>query len=247
MSNKLLKYIINNSEIDEVFNTPKSLNYPIVKDSGLSLMDIISNMKQKNTPRLNITANVSIAVVGNSGILLENKLGSEIDKHDLVIRCNLARVKGYEKHVGSRTSIRCIAGKSYWHDLKNKFSAFDTNYIPSLDETIIVKANPLNNAIQGAVRNFNSSNTIHYFNDFFINYCNSLCKSSDVTVGFCAVVLACAFSNQVSTYGFNFFREKDWGKKHYFENITPYQQGHNFVYEAEYFNELNKQGLIKIK
>ncbi len=247
MSNKLLKYIINNSEIDEVFNTPKSLNYPIVKDSGLSLMDIISNMKQKNTPRLNITANVSIAVVGNSGILLEKELGSEIDKHDLVIRCNLARVEGYEKYVGSKTSIRCIAGKSFWHDLKNKFSAFDTNYIPSLNETIIVKANPLNNAVQGAVRNFNSSNTIHYFNDSFINYCNSLCKSSDVTVGFCAVILACAFSNQVSTYGFNFFKEKDWGKKHYFENISPYQQGHNFNDEEKYFSELEKLNFITVR
>ena len=215
MPNKLLKYIINNSE------------------------------KQKNTPRLNINTDVNIAVVGNSGILLEKELGSEIDKHDLVIRCNLARVEGYEKHVGSKTSIRCIAGKSFWHDLKNKFS--DTNYIPSLNETIIVKANPLNNAVQGAVRNFNSSNTIHYFNDSFINYCNSLCKSSDVTVGFCAVILACAFSNQVSTYGFNFFKEKDWGKKHYFENISPYQQGHNFNDEEKYFSELEKLNFITVR
>ena len=59
--------------------------------------------------------------------------------------------------------------------------------------------------------------------------------SSDVTVGFCAVILACGLSNNVSTYGFNFFRENDWSKKHYFENITPYQQGHNFEHEAEYF------------
>ena len=244
MPNKLKNFIIDNNEIDKIFNTNQSLNYPVVKNSGLNLNQIISRIKKMNIPRLNIENNPSIAVIGNSGILLEKKLGNEIDNHDLVIRCNLARVKGFEEHVGSKTSIRCIAGKSFWHDLKNKFKAFDDNYIPSLDETLIIKATPLNNAIQGIVKNYNSKNNIHFFTQEFINYCNSLCRSSDVTMGFCAVVLACGLSNNVSTYGFNFFRENDWEKKHYFEKITPYQQGHNFEHEAEYFSELQKQGLI---
>jgi len=45
--------------------------------------------------------------------------------------------------------------------------------------------------------------------------------SSDVTVGFCAVILACGLSNNVSTYGFNFFRENDWSKKHYLK-VLPH-------------------------
>ncbi|UPR03497.1 sialyltransferase [Chloropicon primus] len=46
------------------------------------------------------------AVVGNSGVLTRNELGSEIDEHDVVIRFNLSPTLGYENHVGKRTSIR---------------------------------------------------------------------------------------------------------------------------------------------
>tara|TARA_Y100001972_G_C7663543_1_gene334993 strand:+ start:1357 stop:2100 length:744 start_codon:yes stop_codon:yes gene_type:complete len=247
MANKLEKYIIDNKKINDVFNINKSLNYPLVKNSGLKLNQIISRIKEMNKPRLNIKGNPSIAVIGNSGILLDNEFGKEIDSHDLIIRCNLARVKGFEKHVGSKTSIRCIAGKSFWYNLEGKMEAFDDGFIPNLNETLIIKATPLNNAIQGAVKNFHSKNTIHYFNDQFLDYCNSLCKSSDVTVGFCATVLACAISKNVSVYGFNFFKENDWGKKHYFEKITPYKQGHNFKDEEEYFKVLEKQNFISIR
>jgi len=38
-----------------------------------------------------------IAVVGSSGILLDKEYGEEIDKHDYVVRFNVARVKGFEK------------------------------------------------------------------------------------------------------------------------------------------------------
>ena len=39
--NKLESYIISNKDIDEVFNINQSLNYPIVKNSGLKLSQII--------------------------------------------------------------------------------------------------------------------------------------------------------------------------------------------------------------
>ena len=98
-----------------------------------------------------------------------------------------------------------------------------------------------------SLNNYYSKNTINYFNTYFLDYCNSLCRSSDVTVGFCATILACSLSKNVSVYGFNFFKENDWSKKHYFEKITPYKQGHNFKYEEEYFNELKNKKFIKIK
>jgi hypothetical protein len=46
------------------------------------------------------------AVVGNSGALLDDEFGEDINKYDTVIRFNAAPTKGFEKSVGSKTTIR---------------------------------------------------------------------------------------------------------------------------------------------
>ncbi|MCO5587959.1 hypothetical protein L7F22_041912 [Adiantum nelumboides] len=48
------------------------------------------------------------AVVGNSGILLNQTHGSLIDSHDMVIRLNNARIAGFEDHVGSKTTLSFV-------------------------------------------------------------------------------------------------------------------------------------------
>jgi hypothetical protein len=48
------------------------------------------------------------AVVGNSGILLKQSYGSFIDSHDMVMRLNNAQISGYEKFVGSKTTISFV-------------------------------------------------------------------------------------------------------------------------------------------
>ena len=47
------------------------------------------------------------AVVGSSNSLLKHNYGKDIDKHTAVFRFNEAPTKGFEKHVGSKTTIRC--------------------------------------------------------------------------------------------------------------------------------------------
>ncbi|KAG0609912.1 hypothetical protein M758_7G023200 [Ceratodon purpureus] len=47
----------------------------------------------------------SCAVVGNSGILLNSTYGEAIDAHEAVVRLNNARAKGFETHVGRKTTI----------------------------------------------------------------------------------------------------------------------------------------------
>ncbi|KAK3041507.1 hypothetical protein RJ639_000126 [Escallonia herrerae] len=48
------------------------------------------------------------AVVGNSGILLNNENGKLIDGHEFVIRLNNARTGSFERHVGSKTSVSFV-------------------------------------------------------------------------------------------------------------------------------------------
>lgn len=51
----------------------------------------------------------SCALVSSSGHLLGSGAGKDIDAHDCVIRMNNAPVRGYEKDVGIRTTIRSMA------------------------------------------------------------------------------------------------------------------------------------------
>lgn len=50
----------------------------------------------------------TVAVVGNSPNLLNDANGANIDSHDCVVRFNGAVTEGFEKHVGSKTSIQVI-------------------------------------------------------------------------------------------------------------------------------------------
>ncbi|XP_059840018.1 CMP-N-acetylneuraminate-beta-1,4-galactoside alpha-2,3-sialyltransferase-like isoform X2 [Hypanus sabinus] len=45
-------------------------------------------------------------IMGNGGIVANKSLGSRIDEYDVVIRLNEAPVKGFEKDVGSKTTLR---------------------------------------------------------------------------------------------------------------------------------------------
>ena len=61
---------------------------------------------QQVVPELNVSANV--AVVASSPRLLETEYGELIDSFDDVARFNRAPTDGYEKHVGTKTTIRVV-------------------------------------------------------------------------------------------------------------------------------------------
>lgn len=54
----------------------------------------------------------SCAVVGNSPLLLGRGAGPSIDSHDVVIRFNFAPTRGFERDVGTQTSVR-VMGKTW--------------------------------------------------------------------------------------------------------------------------------------
>ncbi|KAI8483662.1 hypothetical protein Bbelb_386000 [Branchiostoma belcheri] len=61
--------------------------------------------------QLNLSCGACALVTG-SGRMLNYKAGNEIDQADCVIRMNEGPVVGYEKHVGSKTTLRVMAHPS---------------------------------------------------------------------------------------------------------------------------------------
>jgi len=65
------------------------------------------------------------AIVSNSGSLLENEYGAEIDSRDAVFRINYPPIEGFEKHVGSKSTfeitnmhhVQLIADPNWRHPL----------------------------------------------------------------------------------------------------------------------------------
>ncbi|XP_053105765.1 CMP-N-acetylneuraminate-beta-1,4-galactoside alpha-2,3-sialyltransferase isoform X8 [Hemicordylus capensis] len=58
------------------------------------------------TPALDSLSCRRCIIVGNGGILANKSLGLKIDDYDIVIRLNSAPVKGFEKDVGGKTTMR---------------------------------------------------------------------------------------------------------------------------------------------
>ena len=56
----------------------------------------------------------SCAVVGNSPLVLQQNAGPSIDRHDVVIRFNFAPTRGFERHVGTKTSVRFMGKTWVW-------------------------------------------------------------------------------------------------------------------------------------
>ena len=235
------EFFLNNDEIESVFRN-KSLEY----ESSYTLDELIQKSKELNELNLHIKESDSIAVVGNSGEIKNQEYGDLIDSHNIVFRCNLARTEGFEKHVGSKTDFRFIAGKSFWRDLSENFSAYDNNFLSNLkNQHFIIKAEPLYPAIQGVIKNFKTKSNISYLRQEVIDNIENDLNVHDPSMGFVAIMMALQWSKDISIFGFTFWQEA-WEDRHYFEKIKPYNIGHNPLPEKEYIDNLAKQEIIKI-
>ncbi|KAI4886622.1 hypothetical protein NFI96_012740 [Prochilodus magdalenae] len=65
-------------------------------------------------------------IIGNGGIISNKSLGSKIDEYDVIIRLNEAPVSGFEKDVGSKTTMRITypEGAIQQHERYEKESLF---------------------------------------------------------------------------------------------------------------------------
>jgi len=234
------KYFYTGDEMESVFRS-RELQY----QSQYSLDELVTRMRELNHLDTEVKDNQSIAVIGNSGKLLNEEYGELIDSHDIVFRCNLGEVEGYEKHVGTKTDFRFIGGKSFWRDLTEQFSSYKNDFLTNLkDQHFVVVADPLYAAIQGIIKNFNTESKILYFHQDFIDDAERKLGIKHPTLGLTAILMALQWSNNISIFGFGFF-EEDWKSQHYFESIKPYGRGHDIGSEKQYVQYLVDNKFIK--
>uniref|UniRef100_A0A2K6G3Z7 CMP-N-acetylneuraminate-beta-1,4-galactoside alpha-2,3-sialyltransferase n=1 Tax=Propithecus coquereli TaxID=379532 RepID=A0A2K6G3Z7_PROCO len=78
-----------------------------IKGQDNLIKAILSVTKEYHlTPALDSLRCRRCIIVGNGGVLANKSLGSRIDDYDIVVRLNSAPVKGFEKDVGSKTTLR---------------------------------------------------------------------------------------------------------------------------------------------
>ncbi|XP_029084086.1 CMP-N-acetylneuraminate-beta-1,4-galactoside alpha-2,3-sialyltransferase isoform X3 [Monodon monoceros] len=78
-----------------------------IKGQDNLIKAILSVTKEyRLTPALDSLSCRRCIIVGNGGVLANKSLGPRIDDYDIVVRLNSAPVKGFEKDVGSKTTLR---------------------------------------------------------------------------------------------------------------------------------------------
>jgi hypothetical protein len=204
----------------------------------------------------NYTIPSSVAIVGNSGVVLENTLGSEIDDHDWILRFNGAEVEGYEKHVGSKTTFRCLNSVMHLgHGINaSTTTTEDMNRIAN-GERLIFKPS-------GSKRR---KKAIEFYEDladellFLNNRVYSLSKRKlrkynthgQASLGFLMTVLLseCSRSDvEIDLYGFGFHMKSDVEKRHYFEDLDEDISGpHDYSAEKKLMKRMQQQDKIQIK
>ena len=200
------------------------------------------------------------AIVGNSGVTLLASAGSEIDEHDAVIRMNLAPVRGFEDHVGSRTTFQVVnspnmremlAGSLPWqtNDNATRLVMFET-------ATAFARTH-LASVLMEEYRD-----TALLLNPSFAEYClqvwQTLKRSVELDTGrefhkkpmsgFFATMMALQMCDHVDLYGFDAYTgSKMKNLYHYFDHVQGFTDVHSFDLAMHIFRKIQEMGLISIQ
>jgi len=209
------------------------------------ILNIIQNCAFKET---GLFFGKSCAIIGNSGSILSAENGNIIDRHDFVIRMNQARVRGYEKYVGSKTNLRILNLHSFLalngvdeQELKATFSSFSSDIFKELREKNYLTKYHSDLSIAITKYPDIKFDKITLQSDLILRRI----AGQEPTTGLIALILALKYFNKISCYGFDFY---DGSVDHYFEQIKKYDRtnAHNLEIEKDIFQCLDKINRISL-
>ncbi|XP_078146553.1 CMP-N-acetylneuraminate-beta-galactosamide-alpha-2,3-sialyltransferase 1-like [Centroberyx gerrardi] len=186
------------------------------------------------------------AVVGNSGTLRGSHYGALIDFHDVVIRMNRARTKGFEVDVGTRTTHHVMYPESAMdldpttHLVLFPYKTLDLRWLVSAFTTGSVKATyqSVKQKIQA------NKDLVMVLNPAFIKYVHEIWLDKNgkyPSTGFLALVLGMHICDEVNVFGYGADKDGDWN--HYWEELKNkhYRTGiHGGENEFKLINQLSQ-------
>lgn len=154
----------------------------------------------------------SCAVVGNGGNLLLAEHGHAIDAHDAVIRFNGGVTKGFELHVGSKTTVR-IANTQHMG-----FHELDSEIV--LQHVTQKKMLPKAMGMRAELASSTPSLKLYFLDGDFHQHVLDTVDVGAASNGFYGVVFAHEKCQKVTLFGF--FKHWDGnGRYHYYDSVEP--------------------------
>jgi len=212
---------------------------------------LLEQLKDFHYKESDLFSGNSCAIVGSSGNLLNNKFGNEIDNHDFVIRFNQARVVGYEKYVGSKTSLRVInahipaainGDMNNFNENAEVFSKWSPDIFSELKEKNYLCKTDVNIDIVSKLYPDIIFNKISHHTTSFL-----LSKISPIpTCGFLALAISLANFDKITCYGFDQYKGDS---DHYYQEVKKYDRGgvHNLSMEQMFLSFLHDNKIIELK
>ncbi|XP_078074876.1 ST3 beta-galactoside alpha-2,3-sialyltransferase 3a isoform X1 [Mustelus asterias] len=207
-------------------------------------------------------------IMGNGGIVANKSLGSRIDEYDVVIRLNEAPVKGFEKDVGAKTTLRITYPEGaiqkparYEKDSLFVFAGFKPQDFKWLKYIVYKeKVSPADGFWKSVATVVpKEPKEIRILNPYFIREAaftfiglpvnNGMMGRGNIpTLGTVAITMALHNCDEVAVAGFGYDMNAPNAPLHYYENVKmsaiKESWTHNIGKEKEFLRKLVKGQVI---
>lgn len=207
-----------------------------------------SDLFANNHLNINFSSEDKCAIVGNSGVLLDEEHGSFIDSHDFVLRMNAAPIEGYESHVGEKTTLRIINGT-----LLKGYSVEQTdtpeNWIRTLKDEKVLLARTREWAYENAIIEMVNANELYFPSDEINDVVGRMEKRFRLrlaSTGLYCLIFFSEFFEDVNGFGFGFHQD-DLDKRHYWESYDEeHEVNHEWIKERRAVKRMEKRDRFEI-
>ncbi|XP_059677757.1 CMP-N-acetylneuraminate-beta-1,4-galactoside alpha-2,3-sialyltransferase isoform X5 [Gavia stellata] len=220
------------------------------------------------TPALDGLSCRRCIIVGNGGVLANKSLGLKIDDYDVVVRLNSAPVKGFEKDVGGKTTLRITYPEGaiqkmeqYEKDSLFVLAGFKWQDFKWLKYIVYKEKVSASDGFWKSVatRVPREPHEIRILNPYFIQeaafsfiglpFNNGLMGRGNIpTLGSVAITMALHNCDEVAVAGFGYDMSSPNAPLHYYENIKmsaiKESWTHNIQREKEFLRKLVKARVI---